>query len=215
MNRTTRALSLLFVATEIIDQTDIHNYLLSLDDSVVEPPLYIPMKINRHRCETLLLVILGQFLAFLDQRLLARGKRCALAGRWRETNDKSTITGLHQSEIRSVVGCIDAPHLLVVTKIRSRIDLSGPRAAFFHASWPVAYLIVSSFSICFIARARTVTFAHASKHLAINRNLSLFFKCLDSFASGNFKSIFIEFRFDVQRKQFITKGIIFYGRTRL
>lgn len=81
MNRTTRALSLLFVATEIIDQTDSHNYLLSLDDSVVELSLYIPMKINRHRRETLLFVILGQFLAFLDQRLLARGKRCALVGR--------------------------------------------------------------------------------------------------------------------------------------
>ena len=80
MNRTTRALSLPFVATEIIDQTDSHYYLLSLDDSV-EPPLYIPMKINRHRRETLLLLTLGQFLAFLDQRLLARGKRCALVGR--------------------------------------------------------------------------------------------------------------------------------------
>lgn len=80
MNRTTRALSLPFVATEIIDQTDSHYYLLSLDDSV-EPPLYISMKINRHRRETLLLLTLGQFLAFLDQRLLARGKRCALVGR--------------------------------------------------------------------------------------------------------------------------------------
>lgn len=215
MNRTTQALSLLFVATEIIDQTDIHNYLLSLDDSVVEPPLYIPMKINRHRRETLLLVILGQFLAFLDQRLLARGKRCALAGRWRETNDKSTITGcsslrldrlsdVSTLHIFSSLPRSDPGSISVVHELPSSMPVGQSRILLCHHSQFALSLVSAPLLLLTRANTSRLTeifrfFSSASTPLPVeisNRSLS------------SLGSMYM-------RKQFITKGIIFYGRTRL
>mgnify|MGYP004593084009 CR=1 FL=1 len=141
-----------------------HDHLLSLADSL-DLPVH---RVNepRHRTWNVAsLVPLSLILAFRANysRLLAPGERTlhvgrTLTGNWRQKREQGTRLST-AAEIRSILRDISALHISPrVARSDRRSISSGPRATFFHASWPlgppVSYCAIILNLLCGILLAR-------------------------------------------------------------